>query len=367
MKIGILTFHTPINYGAVLQAYALQKYLRSTYPNYDIANIDFKTDEHIKRYRIWLPLRKNIFKYLFDQSCVLRRYQALKERKERFRKFVEEEFNLTQRYETQEKLLSMIPSKDVYIVGSDQVFHPSSPYLRAYYLDFKKNKSKKIGYAPSFGMSEFSDTVKQKVTPYLIDFDTLSCREQDGAEFIGSILGKSVPVVMDPVFLLSKNEWASMSIEPQFNKEYIFIYDLNGNEHLIQIAKQIQKQTGLPIVCQTQNASKFYPVEHQLYNSGPREFIGLIKNAEYVVTDSFHGTAFSILFNKEQYIYNARPKASSRIYSIMSKFGLQDRIIEFGASKKFSFNLHAEKRNFDKQILEQEVSESKKFLHNAMH
>ena len=361
MKIGILTFHTPINYGAVLQAYALQKYLRSSYPNFDIANIDFKTDEHIKRYRIWLPLRKNIIRYLFDQTCVLLRYKALKERKDRFRKFVNEEFNLTQRVESQNKLLSQTPIKDVYIVGSDQVFHPSSPYFRAYYLDFEKNKSKKIGYAPSFGISEFTEEIKYKITPLLKDFDSLSCREEDGANFIQQITGKSTPMVVDPIFLLSEKEWSEIAIKPSINEKYIFIYDLNGGDNLVTIAKEIKRHTGLKIICQTQSASKFYRIDHQFFDSGPKEFIGLLMNAEYVVTDSFHGTAFSILFNKPQYIYIAKPKASTRIYSLMNMLGLKERIINYNCSNNFKFKDSSTLTDYTQKLNEQ-ITNSKRYL-----
>lgn len=365
MKIGILTFHTPINYGAVLQAYAMQKFLKLQYPNYLISNIDFKTEEHLKRYNIFIPLRKNILRYLYDQSCILFRYPMLKRRKYRFNQFVAEELSLTKRFETVEKLLKNIPKMDVYVVGSDQVFHPSSAYLRAFYFDFEKGNARKIAYAPSFGMSDFTDQLKNKIAPFLKDFDALSCREKDGASFIQDLTGKKVPTVLDPVFLLNQEQWSKMAIEPSISVKYIFVYDLNGNENLIAIAKRIKEKTGYKIICQTQAASKFYHIDHQIYDTGPREFVGLIKNSEYVVTDSFHGTAFSVLFNKPQFIYNARPKASSRIYSLMNILGLSSRIIDYGKSQKFVFNEKDSSINYSEKLNEL-IAESKLFLNNSI-
>jgi len=365
MKIGILTFHTPINYGAVLQAYALQKFLKLQYSQYTICNIDFKTEEHIKRYNIFAPLRRNVIKYIYEQLCILFRYSALKRRKSKFNLFVSEELNLTKRFETTEKLLGNMPEMDVYLVGSDQVFHPSSPYLRAYYFDFVKGNARKIAYAPSFGMSDFTEQIKNRIAPHLKDFDVLSCREKDGADFICNIIGKEVPTVLDPVFLLNKEQWSEIAVEPTIKEKYIFVYDLNGKENLITIAKKIKEKTGFKIICQTQSASKFYNIDQQRFDSGPREFVGLIKNSEYVVTDSFHGTAFSILFNKPQFIYNAKPKASSRIFSLMKMIGLEDRIVEYGMSKTFVYNSNDFCFDYSNK-LDELIAESKLFLKNSV-
>lgn len=328
MNINILTFHTPINYGAILQAYALQKYLKDNFQDVVVSNVDFKTKVHVKKYSVFVKFRRNVFLYVMHQFCVFLRYRQLIKRKNKFVCFLMKEFSLSRRYTTVDELLKSFPKATHYIVGSDQVFHPNSLYLRAYYLDFDKNGAKKIAYAPSFGVSNFTNEIETKIRKYLKDFDSLSCRETDGAKFLSKIVGQKVPMVADPIFLLTKTEWQKIAIEPKYSQKYIFIYDLNGGNNLIKIAKEIKKHTGYSIICQTQKAHKFYNIDKQLYNLGPEEFIGHLINAEYIVTDSFHGTAFSVLFNKMQYIYIARPKASSRIKSLMELIKGENRIID---------------------------------------
>ena len=260
-------------------------------------------------------------------------------------------------------LLNNIPKANYYIVGSDQVFHPKSPYLRAFFFDFPKNDSKKIAYAPSFGMSDFNDGITQKIKPFLIDFDYLSCREQDGAAYLSKVVNKSIPVVLDPIFLLSKQQWLKMAVLPKTKSKYIFIYDLNGGYNLIKIAKKIQKETELKIICQTQTAHRFYKIDKQLYNTGPKEFVGYIANAEYVVTDSFHGTAFSVLFEKKQFIYIARPHASTRIRSIMNIAEISDNIVENKETEKFIFKEAKDANNLNLLKL---IEESKSFLKTSL-
>ncbi|GAL67510.1 polysaccharide pyruvyl transferase family protein [Jejuia pallidilutea] len=366
MKIGILTFHTPINYGAALQAFALQKHLRDEYPELSIQNIDFKTDVHISKYNIFIPLRRNILVYLYKQFFIVLRYPSLRKRKKRFKSFIEEELKLTDRYSSVDDLLQNPPIMDHYIVGSDQVFHPRSEYLEAYYLNFPKNNSKKSAYAPSFGISEFDKVPNDKIKPLLEDFDNICCRESDGAKYMSNLLNKDVPVVLDPIFLLSDQQWEEMSCGPLVSEKYIFIYDLNGGYDLLKIANKISKETGLKIVCQTQSADHFYKNCTQVFDSGPREFISLIKNAEYVVTDSFHGTAFSILFNKKQFIYVARPHASGRIRSIMGLCDISERIIENGKANNFNYLDNKNLNTSNRDNLNKLIESSKAYLRDAI-
>jgi hypothetical protein len=135
MKIGILTFHTPINYGAVLQVFALQTFLKTSFPSASVKVIDFKTEEHINKYKIFPKFRKNIFKFLVEFVSVLFKYNELSLRRIKFLDFVSEELTLTRRYSSVIDFLNNYPKMDFYIVGSDQVFHPLSKYKNVYYLD----------------------------------------------------------------------------------------------------------------------------------------------------------------------------------------------------------------------------------------
>jgi len=308
--------------------------------------------------------QRNIFSYAFKQIHVLLKYVQLKSRKNRFFKFVEEELALTERYDNQEGFLKNVPEFDIYIAGSDQVFHPRSKYLKTYYLGFDKKNSIKIAYAPSFGMSAFSQEIANELKDYLADFDALSCREQDGANFIESIVNKNVPAVVDPTFLLSADEWNEMLIPPASKEKYIFIYDLNGGENLVKIANKIKKETGFKIICQTQKAHVYYNVDEIVLNTGPREFVGLIKGAQYVVTDSFHGVAFSVFLKVKFLTYIAMPNASTRVRSMLASFGLSNRIIENGQAESYVFSSIW---NSDYQgLLTEKVLESERYLLQAI-
>lgn len=334
MKIGIFTFMQS-NYGAVLQAAALRLFLKEEL-NADVEVVNFTTDSHLsdnkvikKRSPIFL---KNLYYFLFS----LLRYRQLSTRKKKTELFKASYLNLSKRYKTVEELLSNPPTEDIYITGSDQVFNPGKEYLPVYYLGFCKKEGRKVAYSPSFGISTFSEDFKNVITPYIKDFDFLSCREQSGSDFITQIIGKEVPTLLDPVTLLSKEKWSSIANPPHIKSEYIFVYNLNGGYDLIKYANLLKDRTGLKIVCLASNITHFYNVDTQMYNAGPAEFLGYIRDAQYVITDSFHGTMFSLIFNKKFSTLISTLSTSSRITNILGKLGLQDHI-----------SLDATKINFD--------------------
>lgn len=355
MKIGIFTFFQT-NYGAVLQAYALQKYLQEQ-PDTEVEIIDFTTPEHLEGHKVPKNPVAAIAYYFFT----LIYYRQLKRRVTRTWEFKEKYFNFTRRFSSMKDVLENHPIEDIYITGSDQVFNPNGKYAPLYYLGFEKGKGKKVAYAPSFGISKFDDTITRKIEGYVNDFDLLSCREPAGAEYLGSIVGHEVPVVVDPVLLHGAEEWNKVAVSPRMKGDYIFIYDLNGAENLIRIAKKIQKSEKLPIVCLTRNRLKRYPVDKQIYDAGPAEFVGWIKDASFVVTDSFHGTVFSLIYSKQFLTYIALEKTSSRIRSILDKVGQENRMITKDNLSDFDFSLYGKNNNTDLRKLS---LTSKHFIHS---
>lgn len=314
------------NYGAVLQAYALQHYIRKN-SDHDVEVIDFTTKKHEKDNRIIQIPHNNLLYVFVSLFFQLLRFPSLKRRRNRTINFKNNYIRFSKRYSDMSELLSHPPVKDIYISGSDQVFNPNGKYALVYYLAFDKKGGKKVAYAPSLGIEQFNDTQQQFIYQHIQDFDALSCRETVGAKFLSSLVGKDVPCVVDPTLLLSKEEWHSIAIKPTQNHKYIFVYDLNGAENLIYMAHELKKKHNLPIVCLTSKAHKFYKVDLQIYDAGPREFIGWIENAEYVITDSFHGTIFSLIFGKEFYTYIALEKTSSRIVNLLNECSISERII----------------------------------------
>lgn len=326
-KIGILTFHTADNYGAVLQAYALQQFI-SKHLEQDVEIINFSTPLLENEYQIIHLSSRNPIKDAVLKFINLLFYPSLKRKKNRFHDFRKDMLTLSQRkYVSPDDLKNNIYPYDVYITGSDQVFNPNINYSDIYYLNFNKEGGKKIAYAPSFGVSVFTDEITQRIKPYLLDFDALSCRENAGAEYLSQILCSEIPCVADPVYLLSKEDWLKLVSKPKEKNRFIFVYDLNGGKNLIEIAKKVGKECNLPIICCTGHITQIYKGVKCKYDLGPKELLGYIANAEYVVTDSFHGTSLSLVLGVKVISYIATKHTSSRIISIMEKLNITDQLM----------------------------------------
>lgn len=339
-RVGIITFPNADNYGAVLQSYALQRIIQEELSK-DVELINFCPEDEKRAYRIFAPHSKKLLSNIVIKALVAYHFFSYYIKKHRFKCFREEYLHFSQPWSEFHTIMEELPGKyDVYISGSDQVFNPLNKYLRLYYLDFQKKGSKKVAYAPSFGFSDFSTPKFDRIINYLNDFDSLSCREQDGSQWIQSIISKEAPCLLDPVFLLTPNQWREIMVGSD-KKDYIFVYNLNGGANLMKVVEKVKKETGLPIICATPS---YLPISgfgtSVKRNLGPREFVGMIANAKYVVTDSFHGTAFSILFSKPVISYIAMESSSGRIYSLLRLCSMEEQIVrdpdpfEFG---KISF------------------------------
>lgn len=191
----------------------------------------------------------------------------------------------------------------------------------------------------------------------------MSCREDSGAEFLTSHLEYEVPVVVDPTLLLNDKQWALISKNPKVGYKYILIYDLNGGEKLVKIANRIKDKTGYKIVCITSKVMAKYKVDKIVFNAGPSEFVGWFENAEFTVTDSFHGTSFSLIFKKAFYTYIAIPNLATRIMNLLTIANQKNRIISDDNIDNFVFD------NYDGYNLDQlyeKIRQSKFLLLNTL-
>ncbi len=330
MSIGIITHHAAHNYGAMLQAYALQKYLKINYDK-NVENINFKTDEGINAYAIFKKPKKLRGYVWFLLKFI--HYNELKKRHQAFENFLENYIDKTNRYKSYEELITSPPNFDYYISGSDQVFSPRNPIkgaINAYYLNFGDADIKRIAYAPSFGYKTIPEGEKDLIKTLLNRFDDLSAREISGCKIIKELTGKEVPNVLDPVFLLNIEEYRKISkpVKLKYNN-YILCYALVGMKKQIPLALNLKEITGLPIVLIKDSALlPVKGVDKIIRFAGPREFLWLFDNADYVVTDSFHGTAFSLVFKKNFFSTIAFPEKAERIYSILKETDLEDRIVD---------------------------------------
>lgn len=360
MKTILIYTYKHSNYGAVLQAYALQKYLMDAYMA-DVKIVDFTTDAHLKTDSL-IKTTGGVIERVVCTFFNLLHSKELKSRRVKTKLFKERFCVQTDRFSSIDSLINNNPVADIYITGSDQVFNPNSIYLPVYYLGFKKGNGIKVAYAPSFGISRFTPDVTDCIKPYLVDFDFISCREAVGAEYLSKILERTVPTVCDPTLLLKKTDWSKIAVAPNYDKPYILVYDINGGSDIVNLARRLAAEKRLPVVCITSKTHRNYKVDKIVRDAGPEEFVGWFKEAEYVVTDSFHGTVFSWIFEKEFFYYLAYEGTSSRAMNLLKHLGCEDRIVTKNSIVNFDASQYLPYQGHELPLVES----SKRFIDSFM-
>ena len=332
MKIGILTWLHNGNYGSILQAYALQKALRNQ--GYQTENIDY-APSNVKKVENLIKNKNSLKLFLekWDAYCakkVAGSPRELSEKQKKFEDFRENYINITRRYSSPKEVATIDGEFDAYICGSDQIW---SPVLLnpVFYFDFLSDTERKIAYACSFGVSSIKGKKATKITNYLNRFDYISVRESSGCEIVKNLTGKVVPVMPDPTLLLQRTDWDKVSRYNLNLNNYIFCYFLSWNEEYWKYVENVSQQLGYQIVI-VPSVKQTYQVDAKiLKNIGPEEWVGLVKNASYVITDSFHGTVFSIIYNKPFTVLKRfsddNPRSqNSRIYTLLEHYNLTNRL-----------------------------------------
>ena len=327
MKVGILTFHNAINYGAVLQAYALQQTVSTLGAECEI--IDYSCPAVEKQYRRKKMSECASWKVYVNDILSLHR---LDKKKEAFLRFRQKNLVLSDRVETVSEAL---PEKyDAVIVGSDQIFNPkNTDGDSAYLLDFN-GKTKKIAYAASIGNNAFLNLWQEK---YKVDYRTLlgvfnamSFREKEAADFVAQLFGQTYRTVLDPVLLAGKPLWERFDNLP-VEEEYVFVYNLGNIPTLVSFVRNLYRMTGLKVYVVNKDV-KGDMLLHKYNNASslsPEDFLKMLSGAKYVVTDSFHGTAFSVLFHKNFYsvVNPGKENTNSRIRCLLEDLKLENRIV----------------------------------------
>lgn len=328
IKIAILTFHRAINYGAILQAYALQRALIIL--GYDVEILDYRNDLIEKSY--YSPLgsskkTKGIIKSLLYFNVQRARNKAFNH----FRK------NMIVSNKKYNRRTISETAYDYYITGSDQVWNlKCTNYDPVYFLNFV-SADKRVSYAASLG--KYKDIIDSydQFYGFLRDFKWISVRENAGRELLKNKVDKNMYIDVDPTFLLKREEWDKLAMKSKLN-DYVLIYSVNLNMDVLTVGRKIKKEKGKKLLILTLRNKPIKLLENEilLQKSSPEEFLGLIKDANCVVTNSFHGTAFSIIFNSDFYLVkNSKEDLdNTRLDSLLEKFGLSDRIVE---SNSFEF------------------------------
>lgn len=323
-KIGIVTIHMINNYGAVEQAYALNKFLRQY--GYDVETIDLRTYRVAESYN-WLRPVHSVMDLVRNLQSVLY-YPKLLRRNRRFENFVKHNIPLSDKiFYSNEELKQADLDYDYYICGSDQIWNTfCENYDDAFLLDFAKGRAPRIAYAASLGHDAIHDNLKQRFCCNLPNYKAISVREASAVPIIEEIAKKQVSHVVDPVFLLDGEQWSKVASDSPIDKPYIFCYYVKGDlPGMRDYAKKLSRVKKMPVVVVTKDLREMLYLNKKCYDAGPAEFLSLIKNADYVCTNSFHACAFSIIFKRKFIIFTE--KKSPRLQSILGTFGLLERLV----------------------------------------
>lgn len=326
LKVKTLTFHNAENYGATLQAYALKETLKKlgTSPSF----LNYENKAILADYKL---IRTNSLKSFFSSLWYLPR--NLK-RKTSFKSFSDAYLDTdTKVYSNSLQIEKDIENGDVFVAGSDQIWNTelTAGLDDVYTLNFETNKDiKRVIYGASLGNEELLQKYDKDFKNKTANLDSISVREQSVIKPLENICGKKVEQVIDPTLLLDRNDWDTL-ISNNYtvnlkDKKYILVYTLFENDEVTKIANYMSKITGLKIV----HFRKYNIYDNEcinLYSKGPIDFVNAFKNAEYVITNSFHGTVFSIIY--ERCFYSVLPKTrAGRIKDLLDKLNLSSRIID---------------------------------------
>ena len=323
MKVELVTLHRITNYGSLLQTYATQTAIERM--GHDVEVLDFVPDGMTFKRACWpnnnSPVWKKVLKFLPLFAINLIQFNDSN-------RFLSKYIRVSKkRYGSYGEILRDIPEADAYVSGSDQVWNTQNNNpkedLNAYYLGFVPEGKRRIAYAGSFGKNVFTDEEQTIIKNHIFKYDCISVREDDGLKILERFGYTDGIHVVDPTLLLTGQEWikfASSSKKPK--PGYVFVYNLNRNSLIKEIAKKLAEDKSLRIINFADSLDFIPGAENRVFNTA-LDFINHIAYADYVITDSFHGTAFSINLNK-QFITVKAPRYNSRIESILRLTGLLD-------------------------------------------
>ena len=384
-KVAIVSCYFMKNYGSVLQAYATQKILDQYNVENETICIDGIQDE-IKAKKM-----KYFYSKIFDFDVVSNKFTFLKhgisvklnvgglKDKMKIRSAAFDRFNyrfkLSDRYKSFEEMRKESKKYEAVLVGSDQLWLPSNISADYYTLNWVPNEVNKISYATSFGVSSLEEKYEKLAKTFLNRIDNLSVRELSGQKLIKKISGLNAEVVCDPTLLFNKEQWAEIQKSQRIVKDkYIFCYFIGNNPEQRAFVKRIKELTGYKIVA-LQHIDEYIKSDEKFadeapYDIEPGDFITLIRDAEYVCTDSFHGTVFSIINEKKFFTFrrfNSKRKVStnSRLDSLLSLLDIKERLLtaEEDVKQCLEMEIDYEKVNIE---LNNFRAKSEKFLKKAL-
>ncbi len=331
MKIALLSFHTAANYGAALQAFALQKFL--TDKGYDCEYINYVNESRRHEYDMFFHIIDSIKKGRFTSAvayCLGSPFMTL--RKMRFNRFYRNNLRATEKvYQSSQEAATLNDNYDYFVVGSDQVWNPAcNGDDAAFLLDFVKDRNKRVSYSSSFGIAYVDATHEVVYRNNLSQFKALAVRESIGQAIIEKLTGRKAELVLDPVLLLSAQQWRSIMSKHSKKERFIFSYTNQDSQIRDFLA------TGYPmdgvkhyVLSRYTKPGDFISSRVRVkYCMSPEEFVSVINDAELVVTASFHCLALSIVLNKPFVAIMTGDKGKDeRPMSLLRTLGLEHRVL----------------------------------------
>ncbi len=362
MKIATITCHNVYNVGASLQAYALVRYLQDL--GHDVQIIDYEPS-YLRHYKLWgvdnPAYDRPVLREIYGALKLPRRIRARHSLKKRqFDAFTRKYLPLTKKmYASNEELRCDPPQAELYIAGSDQIWNP---YFKngldpAFYLEFAPKGAVRASYAASFAVERVKAEEKEKIIPMLNQFDFISVRESTGLDILQSMGMEHAWQVLDPVFLPDPSIWQKLSEKRLVSEPYVLIYDFDQSPELMRRAEEIARQKNCITVSMSGHEEANRKVE-----AGPLEFLSLVRYADTVVTNSFHATAFSVLFKRPLLVFDRIEPINTRMHDFLQLLGLdQDNLLaDYSMACSILSDKTEESRAYLTQVIDSTANQGKR-------
>lgn len=338
INVGTITFHCSYNYGSALQTFALKALLEKK--KYVVNVIDFIHKKDFEQYRLFRTsvYLKNPKSFIGDILFLKKNYK----RKRNFEIFAKKYFNLTKkRYYNYKDMKELNNEFDIFICGSDQIWNLdcTQGVEPAYFLKFANKDKLKIAYAPSLAHVKFAKNYDADLKKAIKDLDYISIREESTLPLIQPLTEKKVSVVLDPTLLLDQKDYELIINQEKQDNEYIFVYMLEYSAGLVKYCNEFSSKKGIKVIYIASN--KFSGIKGKnVFGIGPDKFLKYIKEAKYIITNSFHATVFSIIFNKKFVTFTTK-KSSSRMVDLLDSLGISERIYNenFNIDKEIDYDM----------------------------
>lgn len=327
MKVKTITCHNVYNVGASLQAYALTAYLAGL--GHEVQIVDY-APEYLRHYRLWSKVSnpaydKPVIRQLYNLAKLPGRLKARRSlRKKRFDCFTREHLPLTRtHYSSYGELLRDPPEADVFLAGSDQIWNSFFPNGRdpAFYLQFAPERAVRASYAASFAVPRLEEQYREQTARWITGLDYVAVREFSGLQILEDMGIRDGVHVVDPVFLLGAEQWDRLCPAVDFGEPYVLVYDFDRNSELRRIAMELAAERNWKIY----SIQELDYSDRSFWNGGPIEFVQLVRGAEFVLSNSFHATAFSLIYRRPYLTVDREMGINTRMQDLNRLVGLEHR------------------------------------------